>query len=266
MRAGEAIALGYFVIVVIAALRLCRRRPRWTLALAWASAGVLIAATARWAPDIWIRDHPLMLREWWLVAALPPAYWAPAPLVGTPRAGLERWLRAADERLGIAREARTAGFLLEVAYLLVYPMVPAGLWAVIATGHPGALDAFWPAVLIAVLPCYGLLPLLATRPPRALQLPPPGSGREHGTGPRRVNVTFLSIFGIGWNTLPSGHAAGAAAVAVVVWRSGSMLAPLFALLAIAIALGTVRGRYHYAVDTVLGVGLGLAAGLCAGGC
>jgi hypothetical protein len=265
MRAGEAIALGYFVIVVIAALRLCRRRPRWTLALAWASGGVLVAMTAPWVPEIWIRDHPVMLREWWLLMALPPAYWAPAPLVGTPRAGLERWLRAADDRLGIAPEVRTAGPLLEVAYLLVYPMVPAGLTVVIATGNQRALDVFWPAILIAVLPCYGLLPLLATRPPRALQVPPSGSGRAAAAGPRRFNVLFLSIFGIGWNTLPSGHAAGAVAVAVVVWRSGSTLAPLFVLLAIGIALGTVRGRYHYAVDTVLGVGLGLAAGVCARG-
>jgi membrane-associated phospholipid phosphatase len=121
-------------------------------------------------------------------------------------------------------------------------------------------DTFWLAVLVSVLPCYGLLPLVATRPPRALLTPPPGVA-AHQSLARQANVRFLSTFGNGWNTLPSGHAAGAAAIALLVSRSGSPLAPLFILLAGGIALGTVRGRYHYAVDTVVGVALGLAAGL-----
>jgi hypothetical protein len=262
MRAGEAIALGYFVIFVIAALRSCRRRPHWQRSLAWASSGALIAINAPWVPEHAVLGA-LVPRDWWLLLALPLAYWAPAPLVGAPRVGLERWLRGVDDRLGIAPEVRTAGHLLELAYLLVYPMVPAGLLAVMSTGDRAALNAFWPAVLIAVLPCYGLLPLLPTRPPRALLLP--ASSRSPGArgGARHLNVTFLSVFGVGWNTLPSGHASGAVAVAVLVWRSGSPLAPLFGLVAAGIALGTVRGRYHYAVDTVLGVLLGLAAGLSA---
>jgi membrane-associated phospholipid phosphatase len=80
---------------------------------------------------------------------------------------------------------------------------------------------------------------------------------------RRANVRFLATFGNAWNTLPSGHAAGAAAVAVMVWRSGSPLSPVFAVLAIGIAFGTVRGRYHYAMDTILGVALGVLAGVVA---
>ena len=84
-------------------------------------------------------------------------------------------------------------------------------------------------------------------------------GRTLPTPFRRANVRLLAAFGNGWNTLPSGHAAGAAAVAVLVWRSGSPLAPIFVLLAVAIAIGTVVGRYHYAVDSVSGVLLGVAA-------
>jgi membrane-associated phospholipid phosphatase len=138
-------------------------------------------------------------------------------------------------------------------------MVPAGLLA-IDVSSPGMAADFWLALLASVLPCYGLLPLLSTRPPRALLLPTPAA-RSAPTLARRANVSFLATFGNDWNTLPSGHAAGAASVAVTVWRSGSPLAPLFVLLALGIALGTVRGRYHYAVDTILGVALGVAAGL-----
>jgi hypothetical protein len=261
MRPGELLALAYFVLFVGAALALCRRRPQWRRSLAWGAAGVLVAATARSAPLVWVLDLAIDLRDWWLLAALPLAYWAPAPLVGAPHLGLERWLRAVDDRLGIVPHARAAGHLLELAYLLVYPMVPAGLVAVSAAGDRSALEAFWPAVLLAVLPCYGLLPVLATRPPRALLLPAPSVTPGPRAGVRRLNVAFLSVFGVGWNTLPSGHAAGAVAVAVLVWRSGSPLAPAFGLVAAGIALGTVRGRYHYAVDSVLGVLLGLAAGV-----
>ena len=77
---------------------------------------------------------------------------------------------------------------------------------------------------------------------------------------RQANVRVLAACGNAWNTLPSGHAAGAAAVAVMVVRSGSPWAPVFLLLAVGIALGTVRGRYHYAVDTILGVAFGILAG------
>ena len=171
---------------------------------------------------------------------------------------LERWLQSVDDRLGLTRLDPAAHGVLEFAYLLVYPMVPAGLLAV-TFSSPGDAGAFWLALLAAVLPCYGLLPLLPTRPPRAFLLP---DMRVTSTLARRANVRFLATFGNRWNTLPSGHAAGAAAVAMMVWRSGSPLAPVFAVLAIGIALGTVRGRYHYAMDTILGVALGVTAGFC----
>lgn len=264
MRAGETLALGYFLVVGGAALALMRCRPGWRRALAWAAAGVLVATTARCAPAIALADAAdIDLRDWWLLLALPLAYWAPAPLAGAANVTLERWLQAIDDTLGLTRLDPRGHGVLEFAYLLVYPMVPAALLAVITGAHPMA-DRFWSALLAAVLPCYGLLPLLPTRPPRAF-LMPQGEPLRHTTTTtaRRANVRFLATFGNGWNTLPSGHAAGAAAVAVVVWRSGSPLAPVFTLLAMGIALGTVRGRYHYAVDTILGVALGVAAGALA---
>ena len=75
MRPGETLALGYFLVVCGAALALMRRRPGWRRAFGWASAGVLVATTSRFAPTL--------LRDWWLLLALPLAYWAPAPLAGT---------------------------------------------------------------------------------------------------------------------------------------------------------------------------------------
>lgn len=259
MRVAETLALIYFVLVAGSALALCRRRPRWGVSAGWALAGALVAATAGLLPAIAWSGHrsPVDLRDWWLLLALPLAYWAPAGLTVRANERLEHWLQAVDDRLGLGGLDPSKHSLLELAYLMVYPMVPAGLLAVM--GHDPALaPAFWTALLAAVLPCYGLLPLLSTRPPRALLLPVQ-TRLATSTPFRRANVTFLAAFANPWNTLPSGHAAGAVAVASMVWRSGSPLAPVFMALALGVALGTVRGRYHYVVDTVLGVALGVVA-------
>ena len=252
MRPAELLALVYFVSFGAAALALSRRRARWAVTLGWAAGGVAITLTATLAPG--------MLRDWWLLAALPVAYWAPAPLTADANVRLERWLLAVDDRLGLTRGGPTAGGLLELAYLLVYPIVPVGLLAVIASRPELAAD-YCLALLLAVLPCYGLLPLLSTRPPRVLVPSEISAARTGAATVRRANVRVLGACSNAWNTLPSGHAAGAAAVAVMVARSGSPWAPVFVVLAVGIALGTVRGRYHYSVDTILGVALGVLAGI-----
>ena len=203
MRFSELLALGYFLIFLAAALVcLLRGRPAWRTA-GISALGIAFVSLAPQAPDLLLSDVFIPLRDWWLLAALPLAYWAPAPLTGSPNERLERWLLRVDEKLGLI--SARASELFELAYLLVYPMVPAGLLA----SSEGEL--FWRAVLIAVLPCYGLLPLLPTRPPRALA---PGASTADGSMFRVANVGFLRVFGNVWNTLPSGHAAGAAAVAV----------------------------------------------------
>jgi len=262
MRVSELLALGYFGIFALAALAIVARRPSAWRALGCAVLGLSLVATAPGMPWVFVFDVPVDFRDWWLLAALPLAYWTPAPLVVRPDERLEAWLSRIDEALRLTRRRGSALEPFELAYLFVYPMVPAGLLATMLAPAAMPAETFWRAVLVAVLPCYGLLPMLPTRPPRALERPNPSS--EPATGLRRANVGFLAAFGNGWNTLPSGHAAGAVAVAVIVWRSESPLAFVFALLAAGIAIGTVRGRYHYAVDTILGVMLGVIAGVAAG--
>jgi hypothetical protein len=66
-----------------------------------------------------------------------------------------------------------AGYL-ELAYLFCYPLVPIAFGLVyfstrvdpVLAAH--AADDFWTPVLLAVFVCYGLLPWLPSRPPRAL--------------------------------------------------------------------------------------------------
>ena len=260
MRPSEWLALGYFLVLAAAGVVLLgRRRGAWR-SVSLSLGGCLVAAAGPRLPDVTLLAGGT-LRDWWLLLALPLAYWVPAPLVAVPDLRLERTLLAMDAASGLRPVLQQAHPLLELSYLLVYPMVPAGLAAVLAAGGLPA-DTYWLALLVSVLPCYGLLPLLPTRPPRALLAPDPQFTRS--SLPREANVRFLATFGNGWNTVPSGHAAGAVAVTMLVWRSGSPLSAAFALLAAGVALATIRGRYHFVADTVLGIALGLAAGLLVG--
>src|SRR5687768_18388602 len=105
-------------------------------------------------------------------------YWLPALLVRSPNLRFERRLLDVDHTLfgidGLARFERRAPRLLleylELSYLLCYAVVPAG-WAVLAaTGHDvETIERFWSCVLLASFICYGLLPWLPTRAPRAIE-------------------------------------------------------------------------------------------------
>jgi membrane-associated phospholipid phosphatase len=256
MRSAELLALGYFLCFGVLALGLRGKRARWLTAFGLASAGAAVALAAPLIPARGGVD----LRDWWLLLTLPLAYWTPGPLVGHPNLRLERWLLRADEMLGVGRSQVRQNPWLEMAYLLVSPVVPAALLAVTASGADTVLPTFCLSMLLAVLPCYGLLPLIPTRPPRAFLVPSTAAAAPASVV-RQVNVRFLAVVGVGWNTIPSGHAAAATAAAMLVWRSGSAFWPLFAILAAGVALATVRGRYHYAADTVLGVALGVLAAL-----
>jgi membrane-associated phospholipid phosphatase len=76
---------------------------------------------------------------------------------------------------------------------------------------------------------------------------------------RRVNLTLVNRASIQVNTLPSGHAAGAFATAIAVGAIMPVAGIVFLLLALSISIATVVGRYHYVVDTVLGVLVAIGA-------
>ncbi len=107
-------------------------------------------------------------------------YWLPALLVREPNTGFEQRLLDVDRTLfgphGLERfEQRAPRALieyLELAYLLCYAVVPAGFVCLLLAGYPAdALDTFWLVVLLAAFGCYGVLPWLPTRAPRAIEPP-----------------------------------------------------------------------------------------------
>ncbi len=205
----------------------------------------------------------VILRDWMPLAYLLPGYWLPALLVKTPNEPLERLLLEVDRRWfgpeGLADYAARAPRVLieffELAYLFCYPLVPAGLAYLIVAGPAEEIGRFWTAVLLASFGCYGLLPWLPTRPPRALeQTRVPSRSRV-----RLLNLRVLGRASVQLNTFPSAHVAGSLATALAVGVHLPSAGLVFGLVAVAISVGSVLGRYHYAGDALSGAVLAVFA-------
>jgi membrane-associated phospholipid phosphatase len=74
---------------------------------------------------------------------------------------------------------------------------------------------------------------------------------------RRLNVSILDQASVQANTLPSGHVAGAVAAALGLWPVAPAAGLVLLVLAVAIAIAAVVGRYHYVVDCVAGASVAL---------
>ena len=190
-------------------------------------------------------------------------YWLPALLVQAPNTRVERSLLGIDRSLfgpdGLSRFAsrgpRPIVEYLELAYLLCYAVVPAGFVCLLASGLAAETPRFWTVVLLASYFCYGLLPLLPTRAPRALELNPiPARSRI-----RRLNLAVLDRGSVQWNTFPSAHAAASVATALAVGSHLPVAGIVLMVIAISIAAGSVAGRYHYAADALTGIAVAVAA-------
>ena len=256
LRASEWITVAYFAYLAGAAAVVPRigRQPRRRAigtALAVVIAVLTVAAFGTRA-TLW--------RDWMPLIYILIGYWLPALLVTGTNQEFERTLLTFDRWLGIEnattisqRAPRGVIELLELAYLCCSPMIPFGLRLLVLAGLREESDRFWTAVLLAVFGCYGVLPWLPTRPPRAIE----GASMRSSGLVRRVNERVLGLASIQLNTFPSGHAAASLATALAVGARLPLVGLPLGLLALAIAIGSVAGRYHYAADALAGVAVAL---------
>lgn len=240
------VAAAYFAY--LAGMAIARRRP-WPAVL---STATLIA--------IFIIGMPHIMPLVYLLAG----YWLPALIVREPNVRFEQRLLDIDWKLfgpdGLARFERRAPRplieYLELAYLLCYAAVPAGYACLVLAGHDAdALDRFWSIVLLAAFLCYGLLPWIPTRAPRAIE---PGRGAERSSI-RQLNMAVLNRASVQWNTFPSGHTAASVATALAVAGEMPLAGLALGVLALSIAAGSVTGRYHYAADALAGAAVAVLA-------
>lgn len=239
---GSAVFFGYVAVVAALPRGLDRRRRAMTLAGVTLGTGVLIVSLA--LP----RDS---FANQWL---LPPAllllgYWTGGLLFVAPMPRIERALADLDRALAIqsiaARTPRALVELLEFAYAGVYLLIPVALFIALRNGVTA--DGFWTTILLTDYICFAMLPWIQTRPPRSAGFAVPWRSAW-----RPVNEQLLAAGSVQVNTFPSGHAAEALALALLVLDAPAAVVVWMFFNAAAISAGAVLGRYHYAADAFAG--------------
>jgi membrane-associated phospholipid phosphatase len=252
-QAATAAFFGYAAVVAVLPRGLSPQRRR--TAFAGVAGGVLVLAgscglSADGFANVWLLPP----------AALLIGYWTSGLLFVAPMPRAERALARIDEILAIdaiaARTPRLAAEVLELAYVCVYPLIPLALALALRGGVTA--DRFWTVILLTDYVCFGMLPWIQTRPPRAV-----GCGRPWRSSWRAVNLRVVDASSVQVNTFPSGHAAEAVAAALLVSGSPAPVIALMWLAAAAISAGAVFGRYHYAADAITGWAVALAVYLIA---
>jgi hypothetical protein len=231
---------GYLALLALAMRAPVRNRIR----VFGVSAAMMICAVFLGMPGIFPLAYVLV------------GYWLPASLVTQPNAAIERRLLAFDWQLFAGRlpdfVRRAPRFLieyLELAYLCCYGVPAVGYaWLVVARGSAKA-EHFWEIVLLASFLCYGLLPWIPSRAPRAIE----STKLPARSAIRQWNLAILQRGSVQWNTFPSGHTAASVATALALGPDVPAGATVIGIVAASIAVGSVVGRYHYAADAVAGV-------------
>ena len=145
------------------------------------------------------------------------------------------------------------GMVLEVAYLFCYPLVPLGLLALYAVGQRNHTAGFWLVVLVSTYLCYAMTPFVPAYPPRDLA----GSQPAQAGKARVFNRWILKHGSIHAISFPSAHVASTFAVSLVLLRFTPLFGLISLFISVWISLGAVIGRYHYALDVVLGAATAL---------
>lgn len=150
--------------------------------------------------------------------------------------------------------------LLELSYLLVYAVPAYATALLLFKGHSKRIDTFYVVLLLGTLGTYALYPYFPSEPPRSVF--PDQDMPTVMTVFRRINLYLVNGYGIHTSVFPSGHVAASFSAAFGLWlampeqrRRAIGLAVLAALIAVA----TVYGRYHYAVDALGGFAMAVAA-------
>jgi membrane-associated phospholipid phosphatase len=260
LRPAERILLLYFGYTLVVAAVLGGDLWRvWTTAAAVAAIISAVSTLGKGRVGERVRDWvplPLILVAYWQMdvirlAASPIDFahrWLP----------LDAWVLRAMH-LGPSGWGAPASWLLETAYAGTYAIPPVAVGILYALGRHDRVDRFYTTFLAGTLVAYGLLPFFPSVSPRLID---PSAWSPPMTTMRQFNIWLLDHADIRTSVCPSGHVAAASSAAlamlVALPERKSIGAALFALASV-IALATVYGRYHYAVDVMASIALSLAA-------
>jgi membrane-associated phospholipid phosphatase len=150
--------------------------------------------------------------------------------------------------------------LLELSYALVYAVPPITIGLIYALGLRKRVDTMLTIYLLGLFLCYAQFPFWPSEPPRAV-FPGQDMPNVH-TAVRTFNLWLVGNYGIHTSVFPSAHVSGAFAaafgIAYLIPHRRRLVLTYF-VYAILVAVATVYGRYHYAVDAAGGFIVGVAA-------
>lgn len=150
--------------------------------------------------------------------------------------------------------------LLEFSYALVYAVPPITMGIVYATGLRRRADTLLTIYLLGMFLCYAQFPFWPSEPPRIVF---PGQDNPTvETAVRAFNLWIVGNYGIHTSVFPSAHVSGAVAAAfgiAYLMPQRRRIVVAYFVYAILVAIATVYGRYHYAVDAVGGFFIGVLA-------
>jgi len=149
---------------------------------------------------------------------------------------------------------------LELCYLVVYAVGPFTVATLYFAQKRERVNHVLVVYLLGTLSAYALFPYFPSEPPRILF---GGSDLPNITTPLRTfNLWIVNGYGIHSSVFPSAHVSSAFSAA---WALLGFLPEKrkcgwgMLIYATSVAIATVYGRYHYAVDAVAGAGLSLIA-------
>ena len=261
LRPYEWLIIAYFsYVAAIAPVFIHQGEERWLPAVVAAIAvGTLMG----------LRRRHKGLRDWVPLAFTLTAYremnWFTPPVrdrhLENSWIGWDRWLldtahlRAAVESLGAVLPS-----YLEICYVLVYAIAFISALVVLFNHRRENLNVFWFAFLAGTLSAYGLFPYFPSDPPRVVF---PGADLPHiVTIFRRFNLAILGQYGIHSSVFPSAHVSASFACAwalMIAIPNRKRFGWIVAFYALSVAIATIYGRYHYAVDALAGFAISFLA-------
>ena len=225
------------------------------------TAGIGLTLVAAYIPQ-WTASRAVpVIRDFLPALLMLFVYWQSGRFFVRPNEWIQEYLLQLDEKyLGpvLRREPGKSipswlANYLELSYLFCYPLVPLGIVVLYLSGKKNLANDYWSIVLLSTYFCYVLLPFIQMLPPRMLN--PKSETNPEPERIRLLNLNILDNLSIQVNTFPSAHVASTIAASLALIGSLPLAGLIFLFISLSIACGAVIGRYHYAADGVLGIGI-----------
>jgi hypothetical protein len=147
-------------------------------------------------------------------------------------------------------------WILHLGYLSYYPIVIAAPLALWVAGRRAAMERVVMTIMVTFYLCYTAFVVFPVVGPRHVF--PAADNAATQTAIARLTARLLDQTAAWGAAFPSSHVAVSVAATAAALREWRALGLTLVLPTTLLTLGSVYGQFHYAVDALAGVGVGLA--------